>query len=140
MSSWLHQHVRQQLQTTTATSNTTEETALERSLHRQLVQQVLAACKKKNKCPHCGAYNPKIRSVDHNKFFQEQLSAKQQRHNTLEGIHIQSALKESTQQGGNESDHTDIDMGDDEEESDEDDEEPLIIQLMESMFTRKKTV
>jgi hypothetical protein len=27
-----------------------------------------------------------------------------------------------------------------EEESDDEDEEPLIIQLMESMFTRKKTV
>ena len=28
----------------------------------------------------------------------------------------------------------------DEDESDEEEEEPLIIQLMESMFTRKKTV
>ena len=34
----------------------------------------------------------------------------------------------------------DGDHGSDEDESEEDEEEPLIIQLMESMFTRKKTV
>lgn len=31
-------------------------------------------------------------------------------------------------------------QSDSEEDSDDEDEEPLIIQLMESMFTRKKTV
>ena len=36
--------------------------------------------------------------------------------------------------------YTTSDEEDEEDDSDEDDEEPLIIQLMESMFARKKTV
>ena len=46
----------------------------------------------------------------------------------------QSTLDKKKVDGGQQPEETE------DEDSDEEDEEPLIIQLMESMFTRKKTV
>lgn len=64
----------------------------ERALHKELIKDCLASCKAAKKCPHCGAYSPKLRHDSYNKIFQSALSKSHARLNKAEGIHLQSAM------------------------------------------------
>lgn len=71
------------------------ETSYDRELKRLLTKSFIAACNSAKKCPHCGAFSPKIRQDSHNKIFQTALSQSAARMNTADGIQIKSALSDS---------------------------------------------
>lgn len=87
------------------------ETSYEREFKRNLVKEFLSACLGAKKCPHCGAFSPKIRQDESNKIFQSKLAATNARINAAEGITIDPAL------GSDETDESN-----DNEENDEPDD------------------
>ena len=64
----------------------------ERRERNTLIKDCLAACRSTMRCPHCGAYSPKIRQDSSNKFFRGILSARHRVQNRLDGLKVESAL------------------------------------------------
>ena len=97
-------------------------TSYEREQIRILQKEAMSMCLGSKKCPHCGAFSPKIRQDSYNKIFQAPLSATNARINTAEGIILESALL-YRQKGGFVDD--DEEKGDLEDSSSQDlDEQP----------------
>jgi DNA-directed RNA polymerase I subunit RPA1 len=69
-----------------------QETSYDREMKRGLFKELLSSCMGAKKCPHCGAFSPKIRQDEHNKIFQSKLAATNVRINAAEGITLQPAL------------------------------------------------
>lgn len=63
-----------------------------RECMRAIQKEFYADCNSAKKCPHCGAFSPKIRQDAHNKIFQTKLSATHSRINAAEGIEIKAVL------------------------------------------------
>eukprot|EP00535_Pseudo-nitzschia_heimii_P007277 CAMPEP_0197177440 /NCGR_PEP_ID=MMETSP1423-20130617/3038_1 /TAXON_ID=476441 /ORGANISM="Pseudo-nitzschia heimii, Strain UNC1101" /LENGTH=1717 /DNA_ID=CAMNT_0042626981 /DNA_START=139 /DNA_END=5289 /DNA_ORIENTATION=+ len=72
------------------------DSVFEDELRRKLVKEFISACKTVKSCPHCGAFNPKIRQDSSNKIFQSPLSATAKRINAAEGIKLVSAMKNTS--------------------------------------------
>ena len=108
--------------------------AYEEDYKRNLIKALVSECKAAKKCPHCGAFGPKIRQDQSNKVFQTQLSKTARRMNAAEGIRLQPALTKDGATGSKpgEADDSDDENDrnirpthdyDDEEDDDEDDNE-----------------
>mmetsp|Transcript_1987 Transcript_1987/g.2788 ORF Transcript_1987/g.2788 Transcript_1987/m.2788 type:complete len:1737 (-) Transcript_1987:583-5793(-) len=76
--------------------NTKDESSIvyTREHMRNIQKEFYSDCIGAKKCPHCGAFSPKIRQDANNKIFQAPLSATQARINAAEGIEIQAALED----------------------------------------------
>jgi DNA-directed RNA polymerase I subunit RPA1 len=112
----------------------TPPSAYEEDYKRSLIKALVSECKAAKKCPHCGAFGPKIRQDQSNKIFQTPLSKTARRVNAAEGIRLQPALtkdsateKHRREEGNDSDDENDRNigpaMGDSDDEDDADDNE-----------------
>jgi DNA-directed RNA polymerase I subunit RPA1 len=105
-----------------STSPESTETSYEREFKRQLRKEFLSACLTAKKCPHCGAFSPKIRQDESNKIFQSKLAATNARINAAEGIVLRPALGNDDTADNNSHDDNDDDgdnaSSDDDEKKD----------------------
>lgn len=112
-----YEQVLQDIQASIPASSKISMTSYEREQIRLLQKEFMSSCLAAKKCPHCGAFSPKIRQDSSNKIFQAPLSATSIRINTADGIAMESALVYS-QKGGfaEENDDDDDDKNPDKEE------------------------
>lgn len=89
------------------------ETSYEREYKRNLVKEFFGLCMGAKKCPHCGAFSPKIRQDESNKIFQAKLNATSARINAAEGITLDPALGNNDDDGAN-----DCEVNDEPQEND----------------------
>lgn len=110
------------------------ETSYEREFKRQLRKDFLSSCLSAKKCPHCGAFSPKIRQDESNKIFQSKLAATNARINTAEGIVLQPALgNDNTSDSTNDHGGDDDDASSDDEKTNNNSNTPLRDKFMHAL-------